>query len=81
MKALTPKEVLKTAHDRRKSDDRRRAVFSYPSVFVAQVLNDRASATPLTFKPARNAAVDAYAKGEQMSVRRAPAGNSHQDLA
>lgn len=81
MKALTPKELLKSAHDRRSSGDRRRAVFDYPSGFVAQVINDRASAAPLTFKPARNAAIDAYCKGEKISVRRAPIGMSHTQSA
>lgn len=81
MKPPTPKELLKTAQERRIGKDRRRATFDYPSSFVAQILNDRATATPLPFKPARNAAIDAYAKGENISVRRAPAGMSHTDLA
>ena len=81
MQALTPKMVLKSAQERRRGGDRRRVTFDYPSAFVTQVLNDRAAAAPLEFKPARNAAVDAYIKGSTISVRRAPAGMSHKQSA
>jgi hypothetical protein len=77
MTQMTPKQVLKSAHERRKSGDRRRPAFDYPSNFVAQVLTTHNHAQPQHIKPARNGAVEAYATATQMDVARAPAGLTH----
>lgn len=77
MTSVTPKELLKTAQERRRTGDRRRQTFDYPSAFVAQVLTTHDRAQPLEFKPMRNSAVEAYNAGGSISVRRAPAGMAH----
>lgn len=77
MTQLTPKQVLKSAHERRKSGDRRQVTFDYPSNFVAQVLTTHQRAQPLSIKPARNGATEAYAAGAKIGERRAPAGLAH----
>lgn len=72
----TPRQVLKLAQERRQSSDRRRVIFDYPSNLVAQVLTTY-DGQPLTFKPARNVAVEAYATGSKIDIRRAPSGIAH----
>ena len=71
----TPLQVLKSAHERRQTGDRRRMTYDYPSNLVAQVLSTfEADAAP---KPTRNAAVEAYANGQKIGIRRAPSGIAH----